>query len=85
MDGHLAGSSFLNVSSRAAGVASSPENPELEPLYDEIRALEARISELKQQKDTMAPALYFEELERLLLDLARKKRRLAESRESRES
>jgi hypothetical protein len=53
------------------------DDPALVALYGEKGGLEERIEELKQQKDGMAAELYLQELERLLLELARKSREIA--------
>jgi hypothetical protein len=75
-DGSLARTVFL-----AAGEASGPPpdaDPALRALYDERRALEDRVARLKASRDRMAVAQYQEELEHLLLDLARKTREIRE-------
>ena len=76
-DGVVAKLSFM-MSGTIPGAARSDdgasEDPELVALYKDKLALEQRIEALKLQKETMAPELYFEELEKLLVDLARKNR-----------
>ena len=54
------------------------DDPELAALYRQVQSLEDRVEVLKQQKDTMTSELYFQELEKLLLELAVKKRALQE-------
>ena len=76
-DGVVAKLSFM-MSGAIPGAAGSeagvPEDPELVALYRDKLALEQRIEALKLQKETMSPDLYFEELEKLLVELARKNR-----------
>jgi hypothetical protein len=78
-DGSLAANSFLtSVSPATARLGSDVEDPELAALYEEVRALEDRVEVLKQQKDAMASELYLDELEKLLVELAKKNRAIAE-------
>jgi hypothetical protein len=81
-DGQVAARTILGgrpgAVTREADSADGVEDPELAALVRQVQSLEDRIEGLKQQKDTMAPELYFEELEKLLLDLALKKRALQE-------
>ena len=62
---------MLGAAGSEAGV---PTDPELVALYKDKLALEQRIEALKLQKQTMVSDLYFEELEKLLVELARKNR-----------
>jgi hypothetical protein len=81
-DGQVAARTILGGRSgaitREADSADEVEDPELAALYRQVQSLEDRIEVLKQQKETMAPELYLEELEGLLLDLALKRRELQE-------
>ncbi len=81
-DGRLAARTILGgragAGTREADSADAVEDPELGALYQQVQSLEDRIEVLKLQKETMAPELYLEELEKLLLDLALKKRAIRE-------
>jgi hypothetical protein len=65
-DGRIASRLFLG--SAAAAVAGSPE---LERLHARKDELEDRIAELRSRRSSLEEDLYLEELETLLLDLAR--------------
>jgi hypothetical protein len=67
-DGMLARAMFLapTVSTAAA------TNPRLVALYNEKRSLEDRIEGLRKIKDSIPPAMYEDQLEKLLIDLAQK-------------
>jgi len=56
-----------------------PADPKLRALYTERRELERRIEGLKLLKDSMEPAKYASELERLATELALKTRQIRES------
>jgi hypothetical protein len=56
-----------------------PADPKLRALYVERRELERRIEGLKLLKDSMEPAKYASELERLATELALKTRQIRES------
>lgn len=58
----------------AAGSAATPAEvaPELRGLVEERQALEAAVEALRSRRDTMDEEVYERELERLLLELARK-------------
>jgi hypothetical protein len=56
-----------------------PADPKLRALYVERRDLERRIEGLKLLKDSMEPAKYASELERLATELALKTRQIRES------
>jgi hypothetical protein len=76
-DGAVAKLSFMmsgTIPGAAGSEARVSEDPELVALYKDKLALEQRIEALKLQKETMASDLYFEELEKLLVELARKNR-----------
>jgi hypothetical protein len=78
-DGSLAANSFLtSVGPADSRLGAEVEDPELAALYEEMRALEDRVEVLKQQKDAMSSELYLEELEKLLVELAKKNRAVAE-------
>lgn len=66
-DGKLAANMSLGS---AADAAPLPEDPKLRALYLERRDLERRVESLRLLKDSMAPARYASELERLVTDLA---------------
>ncbi len=74
-DGSLASSSYLVA---ASAVRERPgaelDDPELAALYEEMRALESRVEILITQKDAMSSDLYLAELEKLLVELAKKNR-----------
>lgn len=79
-DGAVAKFSFMRsgtMPGSAGSGAGVPEDPELVALYKDKLALEQRIEVLKLQKETMPSELYFEELEKLLVELARKNRAIA--------
>ena len=56
-----------------------PADPKLRALYVERRDLERRIEGLKLLKDSMDPAKYASELERLATELALKTRQIRET------
>jgi hypothetical protein len=72
-DGKLAAGLSLGS---AADAAPLPEDPRLRALYLERRDLERRVESLRLLKDSMPPARYTSELERLVTDLALKTREL---------
>ena len=69
--------SILTLGSATA--EALPEDPKLRALYTERRDLERRIEGLKLLKDSMEPAKYAAELERLATELALKTRQIRES------
>jgi hypothetical protein len=77
-DGALAVSAFLAGEDGESTRVAAVDDPEHAELYRQVRALEDRVEGLKRQKDTMSDELYMEELENLLLELARKNRELKE-------
>ena len=81
VDGSVAKLAFLEGSGNRSGSARAGDDgvddPALVALYGEKRGLEERIEALKQQKDGMAAEPYLQELETLLLELARKSREIA--------
>jgi hypothetical protein len=72
-DGKLAAALSLGS---AADAAPLPEDPKLRALYLERRDLERRVESLRLLKDSMPPAKYASELERLVTDLALKTREI---------
>ncbi|MGH9253906.1 MAG: C13 family peptidase [Vicinamibacterales bacterium] len=72
-DGKLAAALSLGS---AADAAPLPDDPKLRALYLERRDLERRVESLRLLKDSMPPAKYTSELERLVTDLALKTREL---------
>jgi hypothetical protein len=72
-DGKLAASMSFGS---AADAAPLPEDPKLRALYLERRDLERRVESLRLLKDSMPPAKYASELERLVTDLALKTREI---------
>jgi hypothetical protein len=70
-DGKLAAGLSLGS---AADAAPLPDDPKLRALYLERRDLERRVESLRLLKDSMPPAKYASELERLVTDLALKTR-----------
>ncbi|RPJ69384.1 MAG: hypothetical protein EHM24_18730 [Acidobacteria bacterium] len=76
-DGALARTVFVSGTGERAGPPSDAD-PALRALYEERRALEERIATLKAARDGMDAGQYQQELERLLLELARKSREIRE-------
>jgi len=72
-DGKLAAALSLGS---VADAAPLPEDPKLRALYVERRDLERRVESLRLLKDSMNPAKYTAELERLVTDLALKTREI---------
>ena len=72
-DGKLAAGLSLGS---AADAAPLPDDPKLRALYLERRDLERRVESLRLLKDSMPPARYASELERLVTDLALKTREI---------
>ena len=72
-DGKLAAALSLGS---AADAAPLPDDPKLRALYLERRDLERRVESLRLLKDSMEPAKYTSELERLVTDLALKTREI---------
>ena len=70
-DGKLAAALSLGS---AAGAAPLPDDPTLRALMLERRDLERRVEALRLLKDSLPPAKYASELERLVTDLALKTR-----------
>jgi hypothetical protein len=72
-DGKLAASLSLGS---VADAAPLPEDPKLRALMLERRDLERRVESLRLLKDSMPPAKYTAELERLVTELALKTREI---------
>ena len=72
-DGKLAASMSLGS---VADAAPLPADPKLRALYIERRDLERRVESLRLLKDSMPPAKYTAELEKLVTDLALKTREI---------
>ena len=72
-DGRLAAALSLGS---AADAAPLPSDPTLRALYLERRDLERRVEALRLLKDSMPPAKYASELERLVTELALKTREI---------
>ena len=72
-DGKLAASLSLGS---VADAAPLPEDPKLRALYLDRRDLERRVESLRLLKDSMPPAKYTAELERLVTELALKTREI---------
>jgi hypothetical protein len=68
-DGAVARGMFLAPAISAAAAAADPR---LATLYKERQAIQDRVTELRNLKDTMQPAAYDAQLEKLLVDLALK-------------
>jgi hypothetical protein len=75
-DGLLAAQIWLGAGSRAEVPAG------MEELARERAALQTRLDELRRQKGSLTEELYQQELERLLLEIARIDQRLREARET---
>ncbi|HEU0093491.1 MAG TPA: C13 family peptidase [Vicinamibacteria bacterium] len=73
-DGRVARTVFLGGGddSAADGAASAAADPRVADLRRQRRTLEQEIGALKARKDAMEPAQYEEELEKLLVELARR-------------
>ena len=71
-DGKLAGSLYLTAHPSDAGLNVDRADPALAALADEREAIQKQIDGLKLRKDTMDPARYDQDMEKLLTDLALK-------------
>lgn len=74
-DRELARAFFLGGASRSATAAASPE---VQGLVERRQALEAEVEALRGRKEGMEDSAYQQELERLLLELARTNREIRE-------
>ena len=73
-EGELAGTAYLMGDAAVAEGFSDADiatDPELATLIEKRRELEGRVVALRQQKDSMPEDLYMQELEQVLLELAR--------------
>ncbi len=77
-DGALARTVFVSAGTGERAGSPAGADPALLALYEERGALERRIGDLKAARDGMPPAQYQQELEGLLLELARKTREIRE-------
>ncbi|MBI4540529.1 MAG: hypothetical protein HY704_13595 [Gemmatimonadetes bacterium] len=77
-DGPAAARIFLDAGARAAAAAGGSGDPGLAALYAARDSLERVIAEHRAGKDRMVPERYEQELERLLLELARVGRSIQE-------
>lgn len=85
-EGRLAGSAFLmgpagSTTAEGPGSEDPPSDPELARLVELKQDLEGRVEALRRQKDAMPEDLYVEELESLLLELARVTQQIEERTE----
>jgi hypothetical protein len=69
-DGAVARTLFLSAGT-SQPVPGADADPEIRALVEQRQALEARIAALKASKEKTDPTAYANELERLLIDLAR--------------
>lgn len=75
-DGTVARTLFFTSGTGLRAEMAFPDDPELQGLYEERQALEARVDELRRLRDGTAEQQYTEELERLLVELALKSREI---------
>jgi len=71
-EGKIAGTMFLTAHPSDGGLAVDRSNPQLSALADEREAIQKQIDALKLQKDSIEPAKYDAEMEKLLTQLALK-------------
>jgi hypothetical protein len=77
-DGMLAQSLFFTGGEERRVTVSLLDDPRLVSLYEEQRVLETRVDELQRLRDSIGPEQYQQELERILIKLARKSREIRE-------
>ena len=77
-EGKLAGTLFLESDRAKAAATAKVADPELRALLDAQRTLENQVAALRLRKDSMDPAAYEKESERLLTELALKTRAIRE-------
>jgi hypothetical protein len=77
-EGKLAGTVFLESERAKAAATAQVADPELRALLEQQRALENEVSALRLKKDSMDPAEYEKQSEKLLTELALKTRAIRE-------
>ncbi len=77
-DGALARTLFMASDTGSRAALEAGADPALRALYEERRAIESRIAALKASKDRTDPTRYEQEMEQLLVELARKGREIRE-------
>lgn len=77
-DGKFAGTLFLESEKAKAAATAKIADPELRALLDAQRALENQVAALRLRKDSMDPAEYDRQSEKLLTELALKTRAIRE-------
>ena len=77
-DGMLARSLFFTGGEGPRTAVAFPDDPQIASLYEERRALEDRVEELQQLRNSADPEQYQQELERFLIELALKSREIRE-------
>ena len=77
-DGATARTMFLASRGGTADASDGDDTPELRALRDEVRQLEQQVAELRARKEAMPDGEYQQELERLLLELARTNQQIRE-------
>jgi hypothetical protein len=75
-DEQVARSLFLSGSAGATLAEATSSDPQLAALYQEKRALEEQVAQLRSRKDEMDPEVYDLQLEDLLVELALKTREI---------
>jgi len=75
-DEQVAMTVFLSGSAVATSAEATPSDPQLAALYEEKRALEEQVAQLRLRKDEMDPDVYEQRLEDLLVELALKTREI---------
>jgi hypothetical protein len=76
--GKLAATLFLSPEGARRADIASVSDPALRALMEQQDALERQVAELRLKKDSMDPAQYQQQLEKLLTDLAQKSREIRE-------
>jgi len=82
LEGELAGSFTL---ARLAEAVEAARDPELAPLYQRREDLERKIDQLKLRKESMSEDEYFDELQKLLVELSTLQEQIAAKSEGEES
>ena len=83
-DGAVARTLFFTSAAGLRAAAAFPDDPQLRALYEERRALEARVDDLRRLRGGASPEQYEQELERLLVELALKSREIRRREEARQ-